>query len=47
MLKTTVEHYHINFSNSDFSVDITLSVSNFLGMFFIVLPREACLKMLI
>ena len=31
MLKTTFGNYHINFSNSDFSVDIALICFKFLG----------------
>ena len=31
MLKTTFENYHINFSNSDFSVDIASICFKFLG----------------
>ena len=31
MLKTTFENYHINFSNSDFSVDIASICFNFFG----------------
>ena len=31
MLKTAFENYHINFSNSDFSVDIALICFKFLG----------------
>ena len=31
MLKTTFENYHINFSNSDFSVDIASMCFKFLG----------------
>ena len=30
MLKTTFENYHINFSNSDFSVDIASICTRFL-----------------
>ena len=30
MLKTTIENYHINFSNSDFSVNIASIFTNFL-----------------
>ena len=31
MLKTTFEQYHINFSNSNFSLDIALIFAKFLG----------------
>ena len=31
MLKTTFEQYHINFSNSDFSLNIASIFANFLG----------------
>ena len=31
MLKTTFEQYHINFSNSDFSLDIASISAKFLG----------------
>ena len=31
MLKTTFEQYHINFPNSDFSLDIALIFAKFLG----------------
>ena len=34
MLKSTVENFHINFSNSDFSVDIVSIYSKFLGYVF-------------
>ena len=34
MLKTTVENYHINFSNSDFSVDIASICFKFLRYVF-------------
>ena len=30
MLKTTIENYHINFSNSDFSVNIASICTKFL-----------------
>ena len=33
MLKTTFEQYNINFSNSDFSLDISLIFAKFLGYF--------------
>ena len=44
MLKTTFENYHINFSNSDFSVDIASICFKFLGYVPHSPPREACLK---
>ena len=47
MLKTTVEITILIFRTAISQLILLQSVSNFLGMFFIVLPREGCLKILI